>query len=338
VIEMKIKNKKILVTGGAGFIGSHIVDALVRKGARVKIYDNFSSGLMDYLKKSEGEAEIVRGDILNYSKLNQAIKGSDFVVHQAAQLEIARCIDDPVWDLKTNTIGSLNVFKSGVANGVKKIVWASSAGVYGQMKKCPQKEDTHPTDPNWQYGVSKLAVEKYARVFNEMYKIPIVSLRYGIVYGPREWWGRVLSVFLKKTLEGKPLVIFGNGRQTRDFVDVDDIVSLNLLALEKNYQNHLVLNGSTNRATSVSQLARTIKISLSLKDLPIIYDKKTKEGEMSNDIGRIRLPSELKAMQMSYGRAKRLLGWQPKINLEEGIRKEFAWLKENPTLWKKIKI
>ncbi len=335
---MKIKGKKILVTGGAGFIGSHIVDALVKKGAKVKVYDNFSSGSVVNLEKVKKEIEIIKGDILDYEKLNRSIKGCDVVLHQAAQLEIAKCIKFPIEDLTTNTVGSLNVFKSCVTNGVKKVVWASSASVYGQLAKRPQEEDTHPTNPNWQYGVSKLAVEKYASIFNEMYGLPIVSLRYAIVYGPREWWGRVLSIFLRKALEGKPLIIFGEGTQTRDFVDVSDIVRLNILTIEKDYQNHLILNGSSGKEVSISQLAETVRKVSKKLDLEIIYDKKTKEGEFSKDIGRIRLPSELKAMCMSYQKAKRLLGWEPKVSLEEGLRKEYVWLEKNYRLWKKIKI
>lgn len=335
---MTINGKKIIVTGGAGFIGSHIVDALVKRGANVKVYDNFSSGLMEHLEGVKGEVEVVRGDILDFEKLNNSIKGCDVVVHQAAQLEIAKCIANPVEDLTTNTIGSLNVFNSCVKNNIKKVVWASSAGVYGQLVKRPQKEDTHPTNPNWQYGVSKLAVEKYANIYTEMYQIPIVSLRYSIVYGPREWWGRVLSIFLKKALEGKPLVIFGDGKQTRDFIYVSDIVDLNLLSIEKDYKEHLILNGSTNKEVSINDLAKKVIQSLRKPGLRIIHDKTTKEGEMSKDIGRIRLPSELKAIKMSYDKAQELLGWEPKIEISDGLKKEFEWLKTNHHLWKKIKI
>ena len=335
---MTIKGKKILVTSGAGFIGSHVVDALVEKGANVKVYDNFSSGLMDHLKNVKDDVEVIKGDILNFDKLDKSIKGCDIVVHQAAQLEIAKCIENPIQDLTTNTIGSLNVFNSCVKNKVAKVVWASSAGVYGQLVKRPQKEDSHPTNPNWQYGVSKLSVEKYANIYNEMYQLPIISLRYSIVYGPREWWGRVLSIFLKKALENKSLVIFGDGDQTRDFIYVGDIVDLNLLSIGKDYDDHLVLNGSSNREVSIKELAETVKTALRKPDLKIVIDKKTKEGEMSKDIGRIRLPSELKAIKMSNDKAQRILGWEQRIQLNEGLQKEYAWLRENHRLWKKIKI
>ena len=335
---MKIKGSKIIVTGGAGFIGSHIVDALVKKGARVKVYDNFSSGFMDHLANVKSEVEIIKGDILDIDKLDKAIKGCNVVVHQAAQLEIARCMENPIEDLTTNTVGSLNIFNSCLKNNVLKVVWASTAGVYGQLLERPQKEDSHTNNPNWQYGVSKLAVEKYANIYNEMYGLPIVSLRYSIVYGPREWWGRVLSIFLKKALESKPLIIFGDGKQTRDFIYVNDIVELNLLSIEKDFKNHLILNGSTQKEVSINELAQTVKKALKRPDLEIIYDKITEEGEMSKKIGRIRLPSELKAMKMSYLKAKKILGWKPTVELEDGLRREYEWLKDNSHLWKKIKI
>lgn len=335
---MKIKGKKILVTGGAGFIGSHIVDKLVQKGAKVKVYDNFSSGFIEHLKKVRNEIELIKGDILDFNNLNKSIKGCDVVIHEAAQLEIVKCIKDPVEDLKINTIGSLNIFKSCVKNDICKVIWASSAGVYGQLKEKPQREEKHPTNPNWQYGVSKLTVEKYASIFNEMYGLPVISLRYSIVYGPREWWGRVLSIFLKKVLENRPLVIFGDGKQTRDFVYVDDIANLNILALEKDYKSHLVLNGSSGKEVSIDKLASIVLTTLNRTDLKIIYETSIKEGQMSSKIGRIRLPSELKEMNMSNRKAQRLLDWQPKVELEVGIEKEFYWLKNNHHLWKKIKI
>lgn len=335
---MKIRGSKIIVTGGAGFIGSHIVDALVREGATVKVYDNFSSGFMEHLVNVKGNVEIIKGDILDVDKLDKSIKGCDIVVHQAAQLEIARCMENPIGDLTTNTIGSLNVFNSCLKHKVSKVVSASTAGVYGQLMERPQKEDSHTNNPNWQYGVSKLAVEKYANIYNEMYGLPIASLRYSIVYGPREWWGRVLSIFLKKVLENKPLIIFGNGKQTRDFIYVSDIVELNLLSIKTDFKEHLILNGSTQKEVSINELAQAVKKALRKPDLKITYDKSTKEGEMSKKIGRIRLPSELKAMKMSNLKAKKILGWEPVVGLEEGLRKEYEWLKNNSHLWKKIKI
>src|SRR3954468_23786318 len=158
---MQLANSRIFMTGGAGFIGSHFVRDLVAAGASVTVYDNFSSGLTENLDGIEGPVEIVHGDILDYKALRVAMDGHDAVSHQAAQLEITRSIGTPIFDLTTNTIGTLNLLRAVGELEIAKVVEASSAGVYGQAVSDPQTEDD-PTDPNWEYGVSKLACEKYA--------------------------------------------------------------------------------------------------------------------------------------------------------------------------------
>ena len=190
---MKFANQKIFLTGGAGFIGSHIVESLLKEGAKVTIYDNFSSGSMENLKAIEGQVTIIKGDILDYPALEAAMRGHDLVSHQAAQLEILKCVDDPLWDLQVNTGGTVNVLRAAKSVGVRKAVLASSACVYGQTDADQQTED-HPTQPNWAYGVSKLAGEHYARIYMTDYGLPVVNLRYGIIYGPREWYGRVFTI------------------------------------------------------------------------------------------------------------------------------------------------
>lgn len=210
---MKIKGKRILVTGGAGFIGSHIVESLVKENAEVTVLDNFSSGNIDNLQNVRRDIEVVRGDILDYNLLLNLTKNIDVISHQAAQLEIFRCIEDPVMDLRTNTIGSLNTLRAAVENNARNIIIASSACVYGQAQTTPQSED-HPKDPNWAYGVSKLAVEKYSKIFQEYYDMPIVNLRYGITYGEREWFGRVLTIFIKRAIKNEPLIVFGDGNKS----------------------------------------------------------------------------------------------------------------------------
>ena len=204
----------------AEYIG--IVDSLVSKGHEVIVYDNLSSGAPENLKEVSKDIEFVKGDINDFKSLNKVVKEVDIVSHQAAQLEIGKCLDDPVYDLMTNTGGTLNVLKSAVENNVSKIINASSACVYGQAVQRPQPE-SHPKNPNWAYGVSKLAAEKYCDIFSNNHDIPIISLRYGIVYGEREWFGRVLPIFIKRFIQGKPLIVFGKGEQIRDFVYVKDV-------------------------------------------------------------------------------------------------------------------
>jgi UDP-glucose 4-epimerase len=330
---MKIEGLRVLVTGGAGFIGSHIVESLVKKGAEVVVYDNFSSGSMENLKHLEKDIKVVKGDILDYNKVLEACKGIDVISHQAAQLEITKCIDDPIEDLKINTIGSLNVFNAAIRNDVKKIIYASSACVYGQARYIPQDEN-HPTNPNWQYGVSKLAVEKYANIYSNYYGIPMIGLRYSIVYGPREWYGRVLTVFLKRAMEGKLPVVW-EGNQIRDFVYVDDVVSLHNLCIENDEVQNEIFNVSTGIGTSVEQLAKLIINIFGLKG-NLVYEN-VKEGEVSKLVeGRKRLPMELKKMVLDNKKAKKILGWEPTVELKDGLIREFEWLRSNKHRWKKM--
>ena len=329
MISLTLKGSRVLVTGGAGFIGSHIVEHLVKEGVDVIVYDNFSSGKLSNLGNLRKNIKIIKGDILDYSKLRDAVKGVDYVSHQAAQLEIFKCIEEPARDLEVNTIGTLNVLKASVAANVKKIVNASSACVYGQAQKIPEDE-VHPKNPNWPYGVSKLAAEKYCEIFSHNYNIPIVNLRYGIVYGEREWFGRVLTIFLMRTILEKPLVIFGDGKQTRDFIHVADVAEAHNLCFEKDVRGPF--NIGTGRGTKINHLAHIID-ELTNSAAGIISED-VQEGEESNLIpGRRRIPSELRTMILDSTRARTELGWDPKVSLNEGLRRELKWITINPDEW-----
>jgi UDP-glucose 4-epimerase len=330
-----IAGKSILVTGGAGFIGSHIVESLVKAGAKVKVYDNFSTGLLENLDAVKKDVEIIRGDILDYELLEKKTKGIEIVSHHAAQLEITKCVDDPVEDLNSNTVGTINVLNASVKNNVSKIINASSACVYGQAQYVPEDEEKHPTNPNWAYGASKLAGEKYGQIYAQLYRIPVVSLRYAIIYGPREWYGRVLTIFLKRAMENKPLVVFGQGEQERDFTFVEDLIELHNLCVEKKEADNQVFNVSTGIATSIKKLAETI-ISTVDTNSEIIHEE-VEEGQRSKIAdGRMRLPMELKQMVLDPHKAKSILNWEAKTNLEDGLQKEYQWLKENSNRWVKM--
>jgi len=256
----------------------------------------------------------------------------NFISHQAAQLEITRCLEEPVSDLRTNTEGSLNVFNAAVSNKVKRVVYASSACVYGQARYVPQDE-LHPTNPNWPYGVSKLAVEKYADIYTAYHGIPMVGLRYSIIYGPREWYGRVLTVFLKRAIEGKRPVIW-NGNQVRDFCYVEDAADFHSIAIENEEIESGVFNVSTGIGTTIRQLAETVAEEFQLES-PIYED--LREGETSREIkGRKRLPLELKRMVLDNTKARRC-GWKPKMKLIQGLSKEKKWLLEHPERWGRMR-
>jgi UDP-glucose 4-epimerase len=326
--------KSILVTGGAGFIGSHIVDDLVAGGHRVTVFDNFSSGLRENLLVG-GDVEIVHGDVLDRDAVVAAARGKDAISHQAAQLEITKCMEDPIGDLRTNLIGTLNVLEAARQAGVERMINASSACIYGQAVVRPSEEDTHPHDPNWSYGASKLAAEKYAQVFSNDYGFDVFSLRYGIVYGPREWYGRVLTIFLKRALEGRPPVIFGDGSQVRDFVFVADVVDIHRACLETGLRGAQSFNAGTGTATSIAQLAQLVCEITNLDATPL--REEVAPGERSALVdGRMRLPAELAVMQLSPAKAERMLGVRPSTPLREGLAREWAWLREHPERWNEM--
>jgi len=325
-----MKKESVFITGGAGFIGSHIAESLVKEGYRVKIYDNFSSGRMENLKSIKNDAEIIKADILNYDKLERAMRNCDFVSHQAAQLEIFHCLAEPKKDLEVNTFGTLNVLKAAEKNNVKKIINASSACVYGQAQYTPQDEG-HPKNPNWPYGVSKLAAEKYCRIYENNYGVPVISLRYAIVYGEREWQGRVLTMFIRRILGGKPPVIFGQGSQLRDFIYVGDVVRMHNLCLQMDKGD--IFNVSTGKGTSIKKLALMV-IAISGNNFRPLFED-LEEGRASKFMPqRRRIPQELEKMVLQCTKAKRVLGWQPKMPLSKGIGREIEWIRKNPGAWR----
>lgn len=324
---------KIFLTGGAGFIGSHIAESLVREGHDVIVYDNFSSGHRDNLKSIESQVSIIEGGILDKGKLFSACPDDvDLISHQAAQLEIFKCIDDPIIDLSTNTIGTINVLELARRKNIKKIINASSACVYGQAQYTPQDEG-HPTLPNWPYGASKLIAEHYSRIYMESNGIKVVNLRYGIVYGPREWYGRVLTMFLSRIYQGKRPVVFGDGSCLRDFVNVHDVVDFHNLCLNNEDVFGKSFNVSTGIGTSIRDLAELACRVLTNGKIKPMYEE-LKEGEFSRNMPtRKRIPQELKKMVLSYELANKITGFQPKVSLEQGIKEEYGWLCQNAHRW-----
>ena len=331
---MEIKNKNFLVTGGAGFIGSHIVDKLLDDGAnRVIIYDNFSSEdghNIDHLRNDE-RVVVVQGDVLDYNTLYSIMRKVDVVSHQAAQLEIFRALDNPLEDLRTNVLGTLNVLKAALKCKIQKVINASSACVYGQAKYLPQDEN-HPLRPQWPYGASKLSAEKYCTMFYEFYGLPVVNLRYGIVYGPREWYGRALTIFIKRVFENTPPVIFGNGTQSRDFIFVPDVASAHNLCIEEDEANGETYNIGTGIRTSIKELANLVIEAFNNSLDPILEDPP--QGSYSRFMPfRKRIPGELINMVLDIRKAEKELGWKPLVKLEDGVRAEVEWFTKNSYCW-----
>ena len=303
---------QILVTGGAGFIGSHIVDAYLQEGHQVVVVDNLSKGK----KSNVNQAAVFYPIDICYSEELELVfqrHAFDVVNHHAAQINLRRSIDEPVFDAKVNIIGSLNLFELCRKYGVKKCIFASSGGaIYGAPKQIPVGEKA-PTKPLSPYGIAKLSVEQYLEYYYQVWDLERIILRYGNVYGPRQdpqGEAGVISIFCNNILKGDPCIVFGDGCKTRDYVSVHDITSANLLALNSSAN---IYNLGTGLETSVNQLIDMLQ-KVANQKISIIYDQDRK-----GEIERIALYSK---------KARELLGWETTIPLNQGIEEVFWWYQQ----------
>ncbi|MFZ3107029.1 MAG: NAD-dependent epimerase/dehydratase family protein [Candidatus Hydromicrobium sp.] len=305
---------KVLITGGAGFIGSNVADGLLKKNYKVVIVDDLSNGKKENIPK---EAVFYKCDIRD-KKLYSIFKEEkpDIVIHNAAQLSVRISVEDPLMDADINIMGGLNVVNACHTCNINKIIFASSGGtVYGEQKYFPADEK-HPTYPISPYGVAKLTTENYLYYFYKTYGLKYISLRYANIYGPRQDpYGEagVVAIFSSKILEGKNPTINGDGLQTRDYVYVGDVVDINLKAIESGFTGPL--NVGTGRETTVVELFNILKEVSGKDDIEEIHGP-PKEGEQRRS-------------QLSYKLAKKALGWQPKVSIEEGLKLTYDWFKEN---------
>jgi len=333
---MEIANKNVLITGGAGFIGSHLVDGYLEEGAsKVIVVDDFSTGSRTNLEQINSERlEIFESSILDEERLEKIFRKHqvDIVNHLAAELEVYTGIKDTKKDARLNIEGTLNILNLSLKNKVRKVLFASSGAVYGEAQYIPQDEK-HPQEPHWPYGVSKLAAERYCIQYHKLFNLNTTAFRYSIVYGPREWFGRVLTLFIRRVfLENKPPVVFGDGEQIRDFVHVKDVVRAHLRATESDKASGQVFNISSGKGITVKKLAEKV-VALSGKKMQIIYDD-PREGEASKfQPTRVRLIGELKEFVLHNEKALKLLDWTPKTPFDEGLKEEINWLLGNPKRW-----
>ena len=304
---------KILVTGGAGFIGSNLIPLLLQKGYEVSVIDNLHSGKMENLAKvlPHPKFRFVGGDIRDRGKLSGAMVGIDAIVHLAALIDVAASVEDPALTHEINVTGTLNILQEATKNNVKRIIFASSTAVYGDQTTLPVKEDT-PLRPISPYAASKAASEAYLHAFNKCYGIDTVALRFFNVYGPRNEnspYSGVITKFLQKALNNETLTVEGDGEQTRDFIHVTDIAKALTLALEAENVGGQVFNICTGEPTSVNNLIGTLKIETK---------QKLQVNHGSARVGDIR---------HSYGdstKATNQLGFKAKITLAEGLKKLLA--------------
>lgn len=300
------KKSKILVTGGAGFIGSHLVDALIEKGFNVIIIDNLSTGKKEYLNP---QAEFYQLDIRDLKKIKPLFKEIDYVFHVAARARVPFSIEDPQEAHTNNALGTLNVLIASRDGGAKKVIYSSTSAVYGDQKKLPLREDMIPRPKN-PYGLQKLIGEEYCRLFYELYGLPSVCLRYFNVYGPRiSFEGSyilVLGVFLQQKMKGKPLTIEGDGQQTRGFTYVSDVIRANILAGQSNKVGRAeAINIGGRKNYSINKIAQLIG------------------GKSINKPPRL---GDVRHTLADTTKAKKLLAWQPTVDIEDGIAKVKEWL------------
>jgi UDP-glucose 4-epimerase len=296
---------RILVTGGAGFIGSHIVDAYVAAGHEVAVVDNFSTGNEANLHSA---ARLFRVDVRDRPEVDKAIAAfrPEIVNHHAAQAEVPRSVADPAFDAQVNVIGGINLLKACVDNDVRKFVFISTGGaLYGEPDVVPSDED-HPIRPLSPYGTSKFCFEQYLGTFNRTFRLESTVLRYANIYGPRQDFmseeGRVVAIFASRMLEGKPITIDGDGAQSRDMLYVGDAATANLAALEHGTGGTYHI--STGVDVSVNELYRKIAILTGYKLEPEHGPRRR------GDVYRIALDNS---------RALRDLSWEPRVSLEEGL-------------------
>jgi len=312
-------NKAYLVTGGAGFIGSHIVERLVGEGHDVRVLDDFSSGHEANLESFRTKVELIRGDIRDAQLVNDAVNGVDIVFHEAALGSVPRSVADPLTTHEVNITGTLNVLLAARDAGVKRVVYASSSSVYGETPVLPKSEDLTPK-PLSPYALSKLTGEHYSSVFKHVYGFEIVSLRYFNIFGPRQdpesQYAAVVPRFITALLEGRAPVVYGDGLQSRDFTYVENVVSANLLASEAEGVAGRAFNVACGGRYSLLDLLARIKEAL---------------GSGIDAIHEEPRAGDVRDSQASIEDAQRELGYQVSVRFEEGLRRTVEWYRGTTT-------
>ena len=304
-----------LVTGAAGFIGSNIVEELVRRGHRVRALDNLSTGKRSNIEPFLDYIDFVEGDITDSSLLEEAMHGIDFVLHQAALPSVPRSVADPLTSHEINATGTLKILLAARDAGVKRVVYASSSSVYGNSPTMPKHEGM-PTQPLSPYAVNKLAGEEYAKVFAHLYDLPTVALRYFNVFGPRQdphsAYAAVIPAFIAAMLEKKRPTIYGDGSQTRDFTYVSNVVHANLVACESSNADGMALNVACGESFSLLDLVHHINALLGTNIEPVFEPER--KGDVKHSLAAI-------------DEARERLGYSPQVSFEEGLARTIGYMR-----------
>lgn len=306
---------KFLITGGAGFIGSNIAHRLVKDKHQVRILDNFSTSKKENLAGIWDKIEVIKGDIRDKKLVNKTVEGIDFVLHQAALIYVRESLKNPEETNEVNIDGTLNLLEAAQKEKVKRFIYASSGGaIYDDSAKLPFKESS-PLLPQSPYGISKLTGEFYCQLFHEVYGLEMVILRYFNVFGPRQNldspYAAVIPKFIKLMLVGKKPTIYGDGKQSRDFVYVDDVVEANLLACFAKDLDKKIFNIASGRQVTVNQIVEVLNKLMGKKIKP-------KYGPA--------VKGEVRFSQADITLAKKYLGFVPKVGFEDGLKKTIDWL------------
>jgi UDP-N-acetylglucosamine/UDP-N-acetyl-alpha-D-glucosaminouronate 4-epimerase len=304
-----------LVTGGAGFIGSHLAEALVGRGHRVRVLDDFSTGDRANLEDVRGRVEVVEGDITDLETVQRATRGVEVVFHQAALASVPRSVADPLATHRACVDGTLHVLQAARQSGVRRVVYAASSSAYGASTRLP-KSETDPTLPLSPYAVAKLAGEHYCAAFSQVYGLETVRLRYFNVFGPRQSpdspYAAVIPLFFQAMLAGRSPHVHGDGQQSRDFTFVADVVRANLLAAEAPGVSGKVFNVACGRRTSLLDLIGLMNKLLGTDILPSYRDPR---------------PGDVRHSQADISRARTELGYEPRTDIEQGLRRCLEWMR-----------
>ena len=308
---------RYLVTGGAGFIGSNIVDELVRRSHDVTVLDDFSSGKEENLAGVRKQIRLIRGNICDLAVAREACQQADYVLHLAARTSVPRSVVDPLETNRVNIDGTLNVLVAARDAKVRRVVYAASSAAYGETEVLP-KIETMPTAPISPYGVTKLVGEMYAQVFGRVYCLENASVRYFNVFGPRQdpasQYSGVLSRFMLAILQDTPPTVYGDGEQSRDFTYVDNVVDITLRACEAPHASGKVFNGGTGKRISLNAV---------LKQLEAITGGKINANYIAPRTG------DILHSQAEIALARKVLGYEPHVTFEDGLRRTWQWYSEN---------
>jgi UDP-N-acetylglucosamine/UDP-N-acetyl-alpha-D-glucosaminouronate 4-epimerase len=300
---------KALVTGGAGFIGSHLADRLLRDGHEVRVLDNFSTGSRTNILGLGGDVEVVEGDIQSYERVHNAVRDREVVFHQAALPSVPRSIQDPLTSNAVNVIGTLNILLASRDSGVRRVVFASSSSIYGADRTLPKREDRAPR-PIAPYAVAKLAAEGYCRSFSQVYTLETVALRYFNVFGPRQdpdsAYAAVIPKFITALLNGEAPVVFGDGEQSRDFTYIDNVLEANLLAATAEGVSGQTFNIACGERITLNEL---------LAQLREILDTDLRASHLESR------PGDVRHSLADISRAEEMLGYRPLVEFKEGLRR-----------------